>query len=136
METQQEQGATTLLDFALFHVTFGMVVVGWLGRGTTTLHCTHRALTHRLKVLSLFFFFSLVCLFIVWTLGINGSSSFCVLKKHLCGKYSGAVKDVSMRMWRNCTSYNLVSELADPQFTAVFAESQARGLSVTTLSKR
>ena len=34
----------------------GMVVVGWLGRGTTTLHCTHYALTHRLKVLSLFLF--------------------------------------------------------------------------------
>ena len=32
----------------------GLVVVGWLGRGTTTLHCTHRVLAHRLKVLSLF----------------------------------------------------------------------------------
>ena len=32
-----------------------MMVVGWLGRGTTTLHCTHHALTHGLKVLSLFF---------------------------------------------------------------------------------
>ena len=36
-----------------------MVVVGWLGRGTTTLHCTHHALSHRLKVLSLFLFPSL-----------------------------------------------------------------------------
>ena len=31
-----------------------MVVVGWLGSGTTTLHCTHYVLTHRLKVSSLF----------------------------------------------------------------------------------
>ena len=31
---------------------------------------------------------------------------------------------------------NLVSELADPQLTAVFAESQARGVSVTTLLTR
>ena len=31
-----------------------MVVVGWLGRRTTTLHCTHHALSHRFKVLSLF----------------------------------------------------------------------------------
>ena len=30
------------------------MVVGWLGRGTTTLHCTHLVLAHRLKVLSLF----------------------------------------------------------------------------------
>ena len=36
-----------------------MVVVGWLGRGTTALHCTHHVLTHRLKVLSLFSFTSL-----------------------------------------------------------------------------
>ena len=36
-----------------------MVVVGWLGRGTTTLHCTHHALSHRLKVLSLFLLLSL-----------------------------------------------------------------------------
>ena len=31
------------------------VVVGWLGRGTTALHCRHHVLTHRLKVLSFFF---------------------------------------------------------------------------------
>ena len=36
--------------------SFGRVVVGWLGRSTTTLHCTHYALAHRLKVLSLFLF--------------------------------------------------------------------------------
>ena len=36
-----------------------MVVVGWLGRGTTTLHCTHHALSRRLKVLSLFLLLSL-----------------------------------------------------------------------------
>ena len=36
-----------------------MVVVGWLGSGTTALHCTHHVLTHRLKVLSLFLFPSL-----------------------------------------------------------------------------
>ena len=40
-----------------FHlIAFGMVVVGWLGRGTTTLHCPHYALAHRLKVLSPFLF--------------------------------------------------------------------------------
>ena len=27
----------------------GLVVVGWLGRGTTALHCTHLVLTHMLK---------------------------------------------------------------------------------------
>ena len=40
----------------------GMVVVGWLGRGTTTLHCTHHALSHRLKVLSIFSCCSFNCL--------------------------------------------------------------------------
>ena len=39
-----------------FTTWYGMVVVGWLGRGTTALHCTHHVLTHRLKVLSFFFF--------------------------------------------------------------------------------
>ena len=34
----------------------GAVVVGLLGRGSTTLHCTHHVLTHRLKDPSLFFF--------------------------------------------------------------------------------
>ena len=34
----------------------GMVVVGWLGRASTTLHCTHHVLTHRLKDLNLFLF--------------------------------------------------------------------------------
>ena len=67
---------------------------------------------------------------------VDGSSSFLVLKKHLRAKYSGAVKDVSMRMWRNCASYLLVSELAAPQLTPLFAESQARSVSVTTLSQR
>ena len=38
----------------------GLVVVGWLGRGTTALHCTHHVLTHRLKDLSLFLLFSFV----------------------------------------------------------------------------
>ena len=35
------------------------MVVGWLGRVSTTLHCTHHVLTHRLKDLSLFLFPSL-----------------------------------------------------------------------------
>ena len=35
----------------------GLVVEGWLGRGTTALHCTHHVLTHRLKDLSFFSFF-------------------------------------------------------------------------------
>ena len=37
-------------------MTLGLVVVGWLGRGTTALHCTHHMLMHRLKISSLFFF--------------------------------------------------------------------------------
>ena len=36
--------------------TNGLVVEGWLGRGTTVLHCTHHVLTHRLEDLSLFLF--------------------------------------------------------------------------------
>ena len=32
----------------------GLVVVGWLERGTTGLHCTHHVLTYSLKDLSLF----------------------------------------------------------------------------------
>ena len=38
------------------------MVVGWLGRGTIVLHCTHHALSHRLKVLSFFSLF-LFCAF-------------------------------------------------------------------------
>ena len=47
--------------YADHHVEKCLVVVGWLGRGTTTLHCTHLVLAHRLKVLNLFLvFFSLI----------------------------------------------------------------------------
>ena len=34
---------------ALVSVCDGMVIVGWLGRGTTTLHCTHYVWTCRFK---------------------------------------------------------------------------------------
>ena len=44
----------------------GLVVVGWLGRGTTTLHCTHHALMHRLKVLSLSSFCSDVFIYVMY----------------------------------------------------------------------
>ena len=49
---------------------------------------------------------------------------FSLVCSDLRAKYSGAVKDVSMRMWRICASYKPGFRLADPQLTAVFAESQ------------
>ena len=44
---------------------YGMVVVGWLGRGSTTLHCTHHALPPHLRQQSFFSFsFSFGSLFL------------------------------------------------------------------------
>ena len=41
----------------LVSVCDGLVVVGWLGRVSTTLHCTHHVLTPISRHLSVFFFF-------------------------------------------------------------------------------
>ena len=46
-------------DRAGFKQMSGMVVVGWLGRGSTTLHCTHHALPPHLTHHSVFSFPSL-----------------------------------------------------------------------------
>ena len=50
------QNADTYLDRIFSNDHSGLVVEGWLGRGTTALHCTYHVPTHRLKDLSLFLF--------------------------------------------------------------------------------
>ena len=60
-----------------------------------------------------------------------------VLTKHLHAKYSEAARDffeADVPDLRKLQSW--LYELADPELLAVYAESQARGVSVTTVLKR
>ena len=57
-----------------------------------------------------------------------------VLMKHLFAEYSEAVKECFGADLRKLQSW--LYELADPELTAAYAESQARGVSVTTFLKR
>ena len=57
-----------------------------------------------------------------------------VLTKHLFAKYSEAVKECFGADLRKLQSW--LYELANPELIVVYAESQARGVSVTTILKR
>ena len=106
--------------------TTGMVVVGWLGRASTTLHCTHHALSHRLKVLSLFLFCVFLCVFFSFFVDLGPF----VCRHVVCADEASVCQ--MMQPWMNvskgtlwiCASLNWLYVLAHPQFTAVYAESQ------------
>ena len=123
----------------------GTVGEGWLGRDTTILHCTHRCIRH-LHSTRASFLFAFLCTFSSLMFQCNtgikvnlrflwspcGFSLVCSVLG--CEASACQVWCSRERTWRICASYNLAYK--DPKFTAVYAESKMRGVSVTTLLKR
>ena len=116
----------------------GTVGEGWLGRDTTILHCTHRCIPH-LHSTRASFFFVMFFPFSCETLGVHGSLRLLlvsmwvfadmgsVLKQHLRAKYGAAGKECVEADVADLRKLQTgLYDLADPQFTAVYAEIRMR----------